>query len=325
MEILNNRELAILAWAGIIFLILIMRNKTRDIVKKSSQDILRSLLQPVLLKFFASYASYFLLCLFCLSGFHLWDLSLLKSALIWFFSVGIVTAFKISSIDHRLSYFKEWVLDNLKVIIVLEYIIALYAFSFVTEFALVPVLSLIAIIGLMAEKDEKNKSVKILSDYLLFSSGLFLMSHALIESYIDFKNLATAQTVKDLSGPFILSIAMLPFLYAFYVYTAYERVFAGIKLSIKNDQLRRKAQVRAAITFGSDIDFLERWRRKTFLSDIKTVHDLKKSFSDIKKIKEREKNRPSIDIHIGWSPPPEHQSQRKTARACAHCPTNRRN
>lgn len=156
--------------------------------------------------------------------------------------------------------------------------------------------------SLMAEREEKHRSVKVFCDWILTIFGFYLIGHALQEAYGDIKNLGTVATLKDILSPFFLSFAILPFLYSLFIYCSYDRVFTSVDFGIKDKELKKYAKFYSVLNFRTDVDFLERWKRKIFLTDIKTKEDLKKSFEDIKIVKMREKNPVQVDIHEGWRP-----------------------
>lgn len=112
--------MAILAWICLIVLYLSLNSKTSSVFKKGIADILKALVHPALIRFFALYVFYLCISIFCLSGLGLWDFSLLKGTVIWFVTVGFVTVSKINNTSNHTTYFKEWLLDNLKAIVLIE-------------------------------------------------------------------------------------------------------------------------------------------------------------------------------------------------------------
>ena len=70
-------------------------------------------------------------------------------------SVGFMSLFKIESIKTDKSFFKNSVIDNLKLLAILQFVVGVYTFPIWIEILLVPVLALISAMLAIAE-NEKN-------------------------------------------------------------------------------------------------------------------------------------------------------------------------
>ena len=73
----------------------------------------------------------------------IWEMHQLKNTIIWTISVGTLSIYKINSIKKEPKFIKNLILDNLKLIAVVEFIVSFYSFSFLIEFLLVPIYVLI--------------------------------------------------------------------------------------------------------------------------------------------------------------------------------------
>jgi hypothetical protein len=86
------------------------------------------------------------------------------------------------------------------------------------------------------------------------------------------------------------------------LYTTYSRIFTPLSYFIKDKKLRKYAKFKAVLHFRTDVDFLERWKRKICLCDEITKDFIKKSFEDMRDIKSREANSTDVEHQEGWSP-----------------------
>ncbi len=97
-----------------------------------------------------------------------------KDTVWWFFGAGFVMLLDTARKKSNKALFKTLLLDGIKLVIVLEFIVNLYAFSFIVELIFVPVVAFLAMTMAYAQtKKEHEAAAKMLESVLsLIGVGL---------------------------------------------------------------------------------------------------------------------------------------------------------
>jgi hypothetical protein len=298
MGIFNNREIAVGIW-GVIFFLLCLIKPT-----------IRSSLTPVVVAFFdikilvplGLMAMYIGLVVYGLYELELWTISQLKNTILWGVSVAMLSLFRIADVKNFQSYFKVAVKDNFKLIIVLEFIVALYTFPLWVELIIIPTLTLLACVLAYSGTDKKYSQVERLLDGLFAWFGLGLVFYAVFQMITSFGVFAQQKTLADFSLPPILFIFYLPFLFMMNLYVNYENAFVRLQFIIPELSLRGYARRCAIIAFHFRTELLKRWVRNLNLADRESKQNIKDAIREVKVTWEREKNPEEIPFDLGWSP-----------------------
>lgn len=298
MEIFSNREIAISIWLAIFLTWVFLKANLRNFLFL----IIKHFFRKKILTSLAFLYSYIGLTVLCLDGLQIWDTSQIKNTIMWSIFVGMAAVYKATNNSKGLVFFKEWIIDNLKLIAVLEFIISFEVFPLSIEIILQPILMFIAFMGAFSEGKKEFTIVSKLCSVVLIVSGLSTFGYVLYGIWSHYNKFASIQTFIDFYTPIALSVCLTPFLYFLYVYSSYERIRIGIHFSTDDQKLRRYMKWKAALSFGTDIEFLDRWQRSNFLRKPVNKKDVKQSISDIKELKHIEKNPPAVDAREGWSP-----------------------
>ena len=128
-------------------------------------------------------------------------------------------------------YFKKVIIDNLKLIILLQFIVNTYVFSLPVELAITPVSTILVMMSVISEKKEEYELVHKIIQYLLFSLGSCFMLFSFFKMFGDTNNFISFVNLKKLLLTPILTVMILPFIYMMAIYILYETIF--VILSIK--------------------------------------------------------------------------------------------
>ena len=298
MNILNNREIAV----GIWIVILIIWSLTHPSIRKSLFHVLRALTKRVILVSLGLMATYVGLLVYCLYELELWTTAQLKNTIILSGSVAVVSLFRISDIADEPHYFRTAIKDILKLVTVLEFIVAFYAFSLWIELLIVPLSTLVAGMLAIAQTDKKYEHVEKLLNGLLMWFGMGLIFYAAFKLFSDFGLFAKPQTLTDFYLPPTLSLFYLPFLFVVALYVNYETAFIRLQFAIKKPALRTYAKRCAIIAFHFRIELLKRWIRNLMLTKPVNKQDVKNTICEIKVLWARELSPEEINLDRGWSP-----------------------
>jgi hypothetical protein len=189
----------------------------------------------------------------------LWMPSHTTTTIFWTISVALVTLLKINSITEDEHYFKKATLDQVRLLVLFEFIINFYVLSLWVELAIVPVLAFLAGMLGVAESDTEYKPAKILLDGVFAIVGAVLISWSLYQAATHLDTFAISNTLKDLALPPLLSLAFLPFLYIMALFVSYESLFTRLRFFIKDDKLIRFTKVRTLLAFNVRLTLLNKW------------------------------------------------------------------
>ncbi|WP_263390592.1 hypothetical protein [Lactiplantibacillus nangangensis] len=170
IEYLNPREWAILTWIFIILFAMMFHSNLRS----SLLDILKSIrgliIQPVFIVFFI----YQLMLMFGACYFHVQGItvSAMKDYLILFFFTVVPFLTKV-----KFNMFWRALIQSVGFGAFVQFLLSTYTFSYVWEFILVPVTTIIAIVGIQAEHENSVQVAKILNS-VLGVIGIFFIVHA---------------------------------------------------------------------------------------------------------------------------------------------------
>lgn len=236
VDVFNDREKAIIILV-VLFLIWFLAKKSRR------EGLGKSLLSLAKILFTPKIGIALLLMGLYLSGIvygaykvGLWDISLLKDTIYWFLGSACIMFFHSNEIGSKEHYFREVVLDNVKLTALIEFITNLAVPNLIIELILVPVTVLLSAMIVVAGNNKKDAQAKKLLTALLTIVGLYLLFFAVSRIVLDFKDFATVQTAKSFLLSPLLTISYLPFIYFLSVYGTYDALFSRIDFWLKEDK-----------------------------------------------------------------------------------------
>jgi hypothetical protein len=237
LNVLSDREKAIIVWFCILSIWLLTKKSVRDGLKSPLGSILKILFSvkvgiPLLLM-----GTYLGLLLFFASRLNIWDISLLKDTLLWFFGTACIMFGSTDKAGQDSKYFKDVILDTLKFSVILEFVVNLYVFNIFVELILVPLVSLVAGMLVIADKKNEYATVKKVLNGVLIIAGLAMLIYALVHVFSDFKDFATIGNAKSFLLPIALTIAFLPFMYCLTLWARYETLFTSVDIWMHNKEL----------------------------------------------------------------------------------------
>lgn len=301
LEILNNRELAILFWLTV-FCIYFFSSEKMVEARKAFRNLLVGFFAKKIISIIILMIIYVLIIVYNLAEVGLWNVEQLKNTIFWSISVATLSLFKLNTIKKDKSFFKNSILNNLKILAIIQFIIGVYTFSLLVEIILIPILFLIGAMIAIADSDKKHAQVKRLLEYLLSIFGVIVIVFTVYMLVTNFGEIMKKKTFYDFMVPVLLTFFYLPFIFIMMIYTTYEDVFSRLRFSIKNKMLRNIAMLYSAIAFNIRLDLLERWSRHIFIETVTSHRELIDSFKHIFKVRKAERKIIDVPKEKGWSP-----------------------
>lgn len=298
MEIFNNREIALGIWLFVFAAFAISIKSVRQALPPVWQAICHpKILTPIFLMF-----AYVSIVVFALYTADLWTAKQLKNTILWTFSVAVVSMFRIPQIADDETYFRKALMNNFKIIAVLEFVIAFYTFSLLAELLIVPAVTFLVTLQAFSETEQKYRQVGQLLANLLTAIGFGLILYSGVMLATEPTLFFQAGTFSDFALPLVLTVLHLPFLFVFSLYMQYETLFTRIQFLYQTDSERRLAKRTALFGLHFRTPLLKRWLRYIQRHRPRELDEFRRSVRYVKTQAKNEKNPPSIPICKGWSP-----------------------
>ena len=232
VDLFNAREKAVIIWL-LIFLVWALSKKN---IRNSFLVFLRTLFQQKILLVIIALFLYTGIIVFIFSKLRIWEVALLKDTIFWLFGSAFVLLINTDKATQDKGFFKKILIDNLKLILVIQFIVNLYTFSLGVELILVPILFMIVAMSAVAEMEQESMIVKKIADFILSAYGVSLIVAVLVKILGDYQAFATIENLRAFILPLLLTFAYIPFLYLFALLMAYESLFVRMEIILKVDQ-----------------------------------------------------------------------------------------
>ena len=230
---LSNREIALLIWLAVLFIFILAYRPTRQFLGPLSKVVFFSKVSVALLAMLA-YVSFTALIFHWLGLAHWW---MIKDALFWFFGTAVVLLFNTSQASKEDHFIRRIALDNLKFAVVLDFILNLHVFNLAVEIILLPFLAMLAMLAVAASIKAEYKTERKFINRIIAAIGLGLLIYALVTIVDDPRSFATAKNMEDFLTPIVLTLALLPFVYAAALFGAYGEMFVQVSFRIHDEKL----------------------------------------------------------------------------------------
>jgi len=278
-EALNNREISILIWISI-FLCYGFLNSG---VRSSLIDVVKAFFDKKLTIVYVMMFGYIGGMLCALSSIGYWGLSNYTAIGMWVICVAFLTLFEFKKANNE-NFLVEVFKDNLKLIIVLEFIINLYVSSLIVELTMVPVLFIITAVMAYSENRKEYEPAHKLSTRMLGIIGTVICVSAIWRLFNDFENFATVKSLGDFLTPIILSLMFIPFVYCFALFANYETLFVRIQFFVKNrdEEISKRAKLKTVLAFGLNLRALNDWAKELSKHWFESAEQYSKALSEFK-------------------------------------------
>ena len=297
-SILATREWALL----ILFVAFLAWSSWKPKIRRALGKVLRSFGSPRIVGVLAIGAAYILALLYGLYSIGLWKVGDAAATLFWIMTSAFILTlnFQKAQIDPR--YYRKAVVEVFSLTTLFIFLTDMVALSLWFWLLVIPLMTVLHLLSATAKLDPAHSDVAKLLEWVEILAGLALIYVVVREAFSSMDTLLTLETLRLFVLSAVLSVAFLPFIAALTVYEPYERIFGILPLHITDARLRRAARWRAILTFRTDIDFLERWRRIVTTEPPTNIEEIKASFAKLRTIKQKERHPQAVAEQDGWSP-----------------------
>ncbi len=152
---------------------------------------------------------------------------LVKDVVFWFIFSAIALPARVILGDRKHGFIRPLLKDSLGIIVLFEFLIANYTFHILVELPLVLVVTIIFMIKAFSENNPDYQRVTNFINRLQVIFGLVILGLALHHAAFD-TSIRQIGTIKQFFLPFILTIAVIPYVYLLLLYSSYEDLFIRI-------------------------------------------------------------------------------------------------
>ena len=233
MSILSTREWATLIWGCIFMLYVLCHREIRkslwNVIVIFSDKKLRILWEIILL--------YVLTITMVFCYLPIWENIYIKDIIIWFLFSGLIYCMNAVSSEADETYIKKILKDNLKFTMILEFFMSTFTFNIWIELAIIPVITIITVMNVIAEKKEEYKSVHKLLDSILAIAGFWIFYETIKIGINEYKQLNIINTLVSFMIPIVYLILIIPLEYILELYSKYEVLF--LRMTFKEEKDKR--------------------------------------------------------------------------------------
>ena len=242
MSILSTREWATLIWGCVFMLYVLCHKETRksfwNVIVIFFDKKLRILWEIILL--------YVLTITMVFCYLPIWENIYIKDIIIWFLFSGLIYCMNAVSSEADETYIKKILKDNLKFTMILEFFISTFTFNIWIELAIIPVITIITVMNVIAERKEEYKSVHKLLDSILAIAGFWIFYETIKIGINEYKQLNIMNTLVSFMIPIVYLILIIPLEYILELYSKYEVLFLRMTFKEEKDK-KTKIRHRVAI------------------------------------------------------------------------------
>lgn len=256
-EVFNPREIASFIWivAAVVFVLILARSTSRQVVRSFLQ-LLKAALG--LKTIFLGMLLYVCLMVACFAAVGLWTTSDIKDTVYWTIGVGLILVVNSNKAIRDDGYFRKITIDNLKLALVLEFLVNLYTFSLVWELILSPVVFLLLLVSAFAENNAGQKQLRLWSQRFLGVIGVVIFVLTVRNVAVDVQGFATLDNLRAFLLPVLFFVAFLPLVYLIVLLMAYQIIFLDIEPLNKDRKLIKYAKRRVFFSCHLSLSKLRR-------------------------------------------------------------------
>lgn len=233
MSILSTREWATLIWGCVFMLYVLCCKETRksfwNVIVIFFDKKLRILWEIILL--------YVLMITMVFCYLPIWENIYIKDIIIWFLFSGLIYCMNAVSSEADETYIKKILKDNLKFTMILEFFMSTFTFNIWIELAIIPVITIITVMNVIAERKEEYKSVHKLLDSILAIAGFWIFYETIKIGINEYKQLNIINTLVSFMIPIVYLILIIPLEYILELYSKYEVLF--LRMTFKEEKDKR--------------------------------------------------------------------------------------
>ncbi|WP_313500980.1 hypothetical protein [Stutzerimonas nitrititolerans] len=298
---LNNREISTLIYLGLVLACVLLWKEGRPLVT----NLARAFFAPRLALIWLLMSLYVVACVWVLARLSLWEWFNLKSTLLWWLTVGFTSVFDAQRLDGKPNVLRKMLYDTFTLSAVIIFIAELVSFPLWVELLMLPALVFLTALIAVGEHQVGNPGMplllKLLRGLQIFA-GLIILSASYWLVVTNVEKIWSLNILREFGLPFLLWLMFIPFVFLLSIYMVYEEVFVQMKIRPVQASIYQYARWRALFSFGWNVEEVRRLSRDMRECNVTDKRGVKEAIQEIKRLREIEKNPPTVAFTEGWSP-----------------------
>lgn len=230
MAILSTREWSIVVWI-IIFFMYVMTHRQ---IREPFMAVVRIFFCTKLIILWGIIQIYVISITLIFYHMPFWDNVYIKDIIIWFTFSGVPYCMNAVSKKSDEEYIGKVLKDNLKLTVILEFIISTFTFNIWVELAIIPVITIIVVVNVIAEWKKEYEKVHKVLDIVLAVAGFWILFETVKIGIHEYKELNVLNTFISFMIPIVYLILITPLEYILELYSKYELLF--VRMSFKEEK-----------------------------------------------------------------------------------------
>lgn len=230
-DLFNNREIATGVWLLVFVVLVAKKASMRDAFLKVLKAFLHwKLILPVFLM-----AGYLGLEVLLLQQWDLWNISLLKDTIYWFFLTGFVLLTKFMGEKQDVRFFRKTLLQCFAIAAFLQFLLNLYTFPLWGELIFIPAIAFLGAASVLTETDPDCAPAKSFFEWVQAIIGIIMVIYLVRMTWLHHSELSPSNLLLSVLLPILLTFLFFPFLYVTKLIANYEMFFVRLGFHISDD------------------------------------------------------------------------------------------
>ena len=165
----------------------------------------------------------------------------IKDIAIWTIFAGVPMCFNAVSMNAESHYFRNIIIDNIKLTALVEFLSGTFTFSFVIELIIQPIITFFVVLQAFSETRDEYKPLRNPLSWIVSIIGFIILICTIKAAIGMYPNLNAIDMLVSFLIPPIFSILFIPMAYLLALYAKYEIIFIRMGLKEPSDKhLRTK-------------------------------------------------------------------------------------
>ncbi len=190
----------------------------------------------------------------------IWEISLYKDFIFWFLTTALVTVFNSNNLKN-FKDFKIIILKLFSITLIFEFLVGFYNFSLIGELILVPTVTFISILYLVADHKKAKEDYLTVSKFLnsiLSIIGIAILIFVVYKIITNGKDLISISNLKSFLFAPLFTLLFIPIVYLIVVFMKYEDIFGNLNRSqFINSKRKLKIKFMFLIFGNLNLKFLD--------------------------------------------------------------------
>ena len=224
----NNRQWATLIWVGAFIVFLLVRRDLRS----SLGQVLRAAISPKILIPLLVFLGWVTGLVITASRTDLWGTPRVTDTAFWVVTAGLVLFGSFDKVSKEPRFVRRTAYTTVKAGAFIEVFTEVFVLGLVAELILLPVVTFLVLLSVVAARNPEHHLVKRLVDWLMTAFGFGVLAYVSIEVISEWGALDKGD-VQQFALPIWLTIGILPYIYMLGLLATYGMAFVRIDLKTR--------------------------------------------------------------------------------------------